>query len=198
MSTYLSKRKKTRSIRRPKKKSKARSKSRKKSIRRLSKSRSRKKSIRKSSKSRSRIRKRSKSRSRKKSTRKRSKSKRNDGAGRFSIKSKSNINETILKQLKDIDKYAKLKYNYDIDFTKEKEFRNLEKEHNLSFLKIKLNEYIQLVKNSLLYPKMQLNDFKQNYLKKLLKIQDEIDDILYLPTHIKKIKKSPQRPLPTG
>ena len=192
MSRYISKnkRKKNRSIRLSKKKSVRYSQKKHLNLRSDLKKSSQFKKIRSKSKNKN-IRRQSKSRT---------KNLKNDGAdnpGRFSIKSESNINKTILKQLEDINQYAKLKYNFDIDFTTEKEFKDLKKEQNLSFLKIKLNDYIKLVKNSILYPKKELDDFKQKYLKKLLKIKEEIDDILYLPTYKKKIIKRKVDIIPT-
>ena len=113
--------------------------------------------------------------------------------GRFNVKSVLNINNDVATELKKITREAKLKYMFNIDFTEEKEFQDILKSDNFSNTKLKLNKYIDLVKKSILYPKKQTEDFRKNYLKKLLELKQNLNDVMYLPQ--KYPRKSPKKPL---
>jgi len=125
----------------------------------------------------------SRSKSRKRKSSKKKSPRKEDGKkiGRFHIKSVTNINNNVLTELKKMTRDAKLKYMYNIDFTKEKEFQDILKSENLSDVKFKLNKYIDLVQKSILHPKKQTEDFRQNYLKKLLNLKEKLNNIMYLP-----------------
>ena len=115
--------------------------------------------------------------------RSRSRRRRNDGAGeniipgkkvgRFLIKSVVNMPKYIKEELEKID--SNLNYSYNIDFTKEKEFNDVLKSTSLIGSKIKLNKYIELVRNYILYPKKETEKFRENYLRKLLILKEELD-----------------------
>jgi len=96
------------------------------------------------------------------------------------IKSYISIQDDLLKKLNDIKNYSKLNYKYDIDFTKEPEYEQLIMEKDINKIKIKLDNYIIMVKNSVLYPIDYLRNFKNRYLDELLKIRDNINDTLIL------------------
>ena len=189
---------KSRSRRRRKGKSQSKS-------RRKGKSKSRRKSKsqnRRKGKSRSRSRRKGKSQSRRKGkSQSRRKSKRNDGTsgnlGRFRVKSVINLNEFITKELENIYDDAKLNYNYNIDFTKEKEFKDIMNAKDYKYIKFKFDKYIELVKNSILYPKKEIKIFRQNYLKKLLKLKERLDDIVYLRQKYKRKNEKIVNILPT-
>jgi hypothetical protein len=102
--------------------------------------------------------------------------------GRFSVKSVKNINNEVSSELKKITRDAKLEY---IDFTEEKEFQDVLKSNNISNTKLKLNKYINLVEKSI--------DLRNNYLKKLLKLKANLNNVVYLPQ--KYPRKSPKKPL---
>ena len=113
--------------------------------------------------------------------------------GRFNVKSVKNINNEVSSELKKITRDAKLKYVFNIDFTEEKEFQDILKSDNFSNTKLKLNKYINLVEKSILYPEKQTEDFRKNYLKKLLKLKENLNNVVYLPQ--KYPRKSPKKPL---
>jgi len=134
-----------------------------------------------------------KRKSRSKNRKRKSKSPVKDGTkvGRFSVKSVTNINNFVSSELKNITRDAKMKYIFDIDFTQEKEFQDILKSENISFIKVKLNKYIDVVKKSTLYPKKQTENFRQNYLKKLLNLKERLNDIIYLPQKYSRKHKKP-------
>jgi hypothetical protein len=105
--------------------------------------------------------------------------------GRFSVKSVKNINNEVSSELKKITRDAKLEYLFNIDFTEEKEFQDVLKSNNISNTKLKLNKYINLVEKSI--------DIRNNYLKKLLKLKANLNNVVYLPQ--KYPRKSPKKPL---
>ena len=113
--------------------------------------------------------------------------------GRFNVKSVKNINNEVSSELEKITRDAKLKYVFNIDFTEEKEFQDILKSDNFSNTKLKLNKYIDLVEKSILYPEKQTEDFRKNYLKKLLKLKENLNNVVYLPQ--KYPRKSPKKPL---
>lgn len=96
------------------------------------------------------------------------------------------IKYDLSKKLNNIKDYSKLNYNYDIDFTKEPEYKELILEKDLNKIKIKLDIYINMVKNSVLYPSDYLKNFKNRYLNELLKIKDNINESLYTKNIINK------------
>lgn len=96
------------------------------------------------------------------------------------------IQYDLSKKLNNIKDYSKLNYNYDIDFTKEPEYKELILEKDLNKIKIKLDIYINMVKNSVLYPSDYLKNFKNRYLNELLKIKDHINESLYKKNIINK------------
>jgi hypothetical protein len=188
-----------------KKKSRSRSRSRRKGpVRR--RSRSRRKSPVRRSRRKSPVR---RSRSRRKSPvrRRRSRSRKNDGTGsknivpgkkvgRFHIKSVINMSDYIKEELRNMDIDAKLNYSYDIDFTKEKEFNDILKSNNLTIGKIQLNKYIDLVKNYILYPKKETENFRENYLKKLLNLKQTLDKNIPIFPQKKQKKEKRKRKKP--
>ena len=103
-----------------------------------------------------------------------------DGTDRFKIKNIVNIHDDLIKDLNEINKNSKLKYYYKLDFTDEKEYKELINEKNLDKIKFKLDNYINFVKDSKLYPEKYLQNFKKKYLKGLLKIQENINNILIM------------------
>ena len=167
MSNYIKKSTRKKSTRRS---------TRKKSTRRST----RKKSTRKKSTRRSTRKKSTRKKSTRRSTRKKS---RIDGYGNTTVVDK------FITKLKNANRYAKLNYKYDIDFTDEKEFKDILKEKSISLLKVKLNRYINLVKNSVLYPKVETENFRNEYLKKLLELKKNIYSIPSLPAYPKKFLK---------
>jgi len=141
--------------------------------------------------------------------RSRSRSRKNDGTGgsknivpgkkvgRFYIKSVINMSDYIKEELRNMDIDAKLNYSYDIDFTKEKEFNDILKSNNLTIGKIQLNKYIDLVKNYILYPKKETENFRENYLKKLLNLKQTLDkNITIFPQKKQKKEKRRKRKKP--
>ena len=162
MSNYIKKSTRKKSTRRSTRKKSTRRSTRKKSTRKKSTRRStRKKSTRRSTRKKSRI----------------------DGYGNTTVVDK------FITKLKNANRYAKLNYKYDIDFTDEKEFKDILKEKSISLLKVKLNRYINLVKNSVLYPKVETENFRNEYLKKLLELKKNIYSIPSLPAYPKKFLK---------
>lgn len=109
-----------------------------------------------------------------------------DGTDRFKIKSTKSIYNDLLEQLNDLNKNSKLKYYYEIDFTKEKEYKELILEKDLDKIKNKLDNYIDMITNSILYPSEYLKNFKNRYLTELLKIRDNMNEILILKPFIEK------------
>ena len=134
----------------------------------------------------------------------RSRRRRNDGAGeniipgkkvgRFLIKSVVNMPKYIKEELEKID--SNLNYSYNIDFTKEKEFNDVLKSTSLIGSKIKLNKYIELVRNYILYPKKETEKFRENYLRKLLILKEELDKNIPSLRIINKNKKRKRRKKP--
>lgn len=79
------------------------------------------------------------------------------------------------KQLNNINKSAILKYNYMVNFTDEPEYKELMSENNLDKIKIKLDNYIDMVQKSVLYPSEYLKNFKLKYLNELEKIKENLE-----------------------
>lgn len=116
--------------------------------------------------------------------------------GRFHIKSVINMPNYVKEELKNIENDAIMNYTYNIDFTKEKEFNDILKSNNVNVSKIKLDRYIELVKNYILYPIEEIENFRENYLKKLLDLKETLNKkVVVLPQkrvkreRVKKIKK---------
>lgn len=78
------------------------------------------------------------------------------------------------KQLNNINKAGILKYKYVVNFTDEPEYNELISENNLDKIKIKLDNYIDMVKKSVLYPSEYLKKFKLNYVAELEKIKEKL------------------------
>ena len=114
--------------------------------------------------------------------------------GRFLIKSVVNMPKYIKEELEKIN--SNLNYNYNIDFTKEKAFNDVLKSTSLIGSKIKLNKYIELVRNSILYPKKETEKFRENYLKKLLILKEELDKNIPSLRIINKNKNKKRRKKP--
>lgn len=110
------------------------------------------------------IKRRSRSRSR---NRNRSKKRSNQASKKYKV--------NLEKQLNNINKSAILKYNYVVNFTDEPEYKELISENNLDKIKIKLDNYIDMVQKSVLYPSEYLKNFKLNYLTELKKIKENLE-----------------------
>ena len=113
--------------------------------------------------------------------------------GRFLIKSVISMSDYVKEELKKND--SKLNYSYNIDFTKTKEFNDILKSNSLIASKILLNKYIEMVKNYTLYPKKETENFKENYLKKLLILKEELDKNIPSLRIINKNKKRKKKPM---
>ncbi len=94
--------------------------------------------------------------------------------------STKNIQETLIEDLQKIRKLARLTYQHTIDFTLEKEYNDLINERDLEKIKEKMKNYIKMIQKVQLCPVTELNNFRQKYLNEILKIKDNLEDVLIL------------------
>lgn len=82
--------------------------------------------------------------------------------------------------MENIKKLGKITYQYTIDFRDEKEYLDLLNETNLDKIKEKMYMYMNMVNKVQLCPLKELLQFRNKYYEELIKIQNDLEDIVLL------------------